>query len=89
MNFGKLKRPVSRVPLPGRSYIDYALGLFEVGAWCKAVNIDAVPSFIDRRELYAHVQRHIGEASPIDYMEFGVWQGASIRAWTELNRPPP
>lgn len=35
------------------------------------------PGFRLRRELYAHVAPKV----PIDYLEFGVWTGASLRDW--------
>jgi O-methyltransferase len=47
----------------------------------------ACPEFEDRPSLYRHVA-DIACNAPIDYLEFGVWQGASIRAWSELNNHP-
>ena len=42
-----------------------------------------MPLFQTRRELHRFVQsRTVG---PIDYMEFGVWRGASMRLWCESN----
>jgi hypothetical protein len=48
---------------------------------------DAYPcdGFHDRAEMYRSVhQRFIG-GEPIDYLEFGVFQGNSIRQWAALN----
>jgi hypothetical protein len=41
------------------------------------------PEFQDRLSLYRHLAKMIDE--PIDYFEFGVWQGASIKEWASLN----
>lgn len=43
-----------------------------------------------REDLYRHVAENLTQqpASPIDYLEFGVFQGASIREWCTLNRNP-
>lgn len=47
----------------------------------------SVPCYEDRYAMYDNVLRHIGP-SAIDYLEFGVWKGASIKYWSEKNRNP-
>ncbi|MGB6973985.1 MAG: TylF/MycF/NovP-related O-methyltransferase [Terracidiphilus sp.] len=37
-----------------------------------------------RHEMYAWVSRRLTNL-PIDYLEFGVWKGESLRAWSGLN----
>jgi hypothetical protein len=47
-----------------------------------------VPVFSSREDLYSYVSRvrfHDGTQA-IDLFEFGVYRGASLRAWTSLNR---
>jgi O-methyltransferase len=44
------------------------------------------PEFAKRDDLYRHVASDLDE--PIDYVEFGVRNGGSIRRWTELNKFP-
>ena len=44
------------------------------------------PEFAKRDDLYAHIASDLDE--PIDYIEFGVRNGGSIRRWAELNRFP-
>jgi hypothetical protein len=39
--------------------------------------------FATRRDLHQHVNEIIG--GPVDYLEFGVYQGDSIKMWTEIN----
>ena len=49
-------------------------------------SFSACPEFPGRIDLYQHIA--LLTDGPIDYLEFGVWQGASIRSWLELNRHP-
>ena len=53
--------------------------------WCTA---NPCPEHPSRFDLYRSVldSEHLGSA--IDYLEFGVWEGESIRWWTENNREP-
>jgi O-methyltransferase len=44
------------------------------------------PRFDQREEMFRHLQATCFESQPIDYLEFGVYQGESIRLWAELNR---
>lgn len=42
----------------------------------------------DRPALYRHVMESQGLDGPIDYLEFGVYKGDTIRWWIENNRCP-
>lgn len=42
--------------------------------------------FSERFRLYDHVQAETIGSSPIDYLEFGVFRGESIRYWAGLNQ---
>jgi hypothetical protein len=44
----------------------------------------AVKKFAKREELYSELNQRLGNVA-ITYLEFGVWQGASLRAWTSIN----
>jgi O-methyltransferase len=47
-----------------------------------------LPTFTHRFDLYHYVHKNfIGEA-PIDYLEFGVFEGASMAEWLRLNDDP-
>jgi O-methyltransferase len=54
-------------------------------AWCRA---NPCAEFANREELYRFVLERAGLDGPIDFLEFGVYQGASIRWWVENNRHP-
>jgi O-methyltransferase len=44
------------------------------------------PSFEDRSEFYEFVQSSVIGDEPIDFLEFGVFQGDSIREWSLMNQ---
>ena len=41
--------------------------------------------FLEREDLYRYVDEYIIKQEPIDYLEFGVYQGKSMRFWSSLN----
>ena len=43
-------------------------------------------SFSCREEMYAHVHESIVKGEAMDYLEFGVYRGDSLRCWTRLNK---
>jgi O-methyltransferase len=43
------------------------------------------PVFGDRLELFDYVNQDIGADSPLQYLEFGVWEGASINHFADNN----
>ena len=50
----------------------------------------ACPTFATREAMYQHVHTtHLGDsAQPIDYLEFGVFEGESLKHWASLNTHP-
>ena len=54
--------------------------------WCRFVENCHCPIFETRQDLYNYIQGSILSGLPIDYLEFGVAEGASLIAWLELNR---
>lgn len=57
----------------------------EVMKWCSFVKRNACPMFENREQMYRHLQEDVIRG-PIDYLEFGVADGASLRQWLTLNR---
>jgi O-methyltransferase len=43
-------------------------------------------SFQNRMEMYSHVHGSLIKQEPIDYLEFGVFQGDSLRYWLDLDK---
>jgi hypothetical protein len=48
------------------------------------------PVFASREQLYAHVNEIFFDSgrTRMDFLEFGVFEGASLRSWSALNRNP-
>ncbi len=44
-----------------------------------------VETFKWRFDMYSYLNNEVLENEPITYLEFGVWKGASIMKWAELN----
>src|SRR5258708_2862688 len=44
------------------------------------------PHFPTRFEMHRYIREQLSE--PLDYLEFGVWQGRSLRLWTEIAPDP-
>jgi hypothetical protein len=56
------------------------------GRWLRGQCIQAPSWFITRREMFEYVAREvIAAGTPIDYLEFGVFEGYSVREWLQLN----
>jgi len=50
----------------------------------RELEASGVESFADRKELYAAVNKRLDDAA-ITYLEFGVWKGETLEAWTKIN----
>lgn len=63
--------------------------LAQIAKWCRFVeNYRDCPMFPSRENMYAHIQETILGSGAMDYLEFGVADGASIVQWAALNRHP-
>ena len=47
-----------------------------------------VPRRAGRSDLYRYINDQILKNRPVDYLEFGVFRGASLRKWCEINTAP-
>jgi hypothetical protein len=47
-----------------------------------------IPLFRLREDLHAFVNNDLCRNSQVDYLEFGVYNGYSLRLWTEMNTHP-
>lgn len=59
-----------------------------LGVWLRNNGFTRRTIVRDRRALFAHVADVMGRDKPMMYLEFGVYKGASIQAWTRLNTHP-
>jgi O-methyltransferase len=56
-------------------------------SWCRA-HAGTYPVFQEREELYQYLNQTVLQNAPITYLEFGVFEGASIKRFSELNSSP-
>lgn len=68
---------------------DNAVNYLEAGRWFEAngYSFRTSPCFADRYRLYAAIAGKVRDEAVL-YLEFGVWQGTSLRAWSKLLRNP-
>src|ERR1035437_6182286 len=59
----------------------------EMGRWLRSSGYASKPTAPNRDMLFEAVARQT-EDSVVLYLEFGVWQGASMRAWSALLKNP-
>jgi len=67
--------------------IDFVNRLFELGRWIKEHGNNA-PSFKTTYDFYKHINDSVLGDRPIDFLEFGVYKGDSLRKWTQINSAP-
>jgi O-methyltransferase len=53
-------------------------------ATIRSYEAESVKQFVERKQLYAEVNHRLGN-NAITYIEFGVWEGESLTAWTKIN----
>lgn len=80
----RLKRAVARAGVDS-TRLDVLFNLAKIETWRRERVPADCPLFDLRTDMYGYLQAaHIGE-EPIDYLEFGVYEGGSIRTWADLN----
>lgn len=84
MAFTRLGEHVTPVQL---RTLNACINYLETGRWLKAKGFSARPRYSGRELLYAALAERIG-GERILYLEFGVWQGASLRVWSRLLQNP-
>jgi hypothetical protein len=68
-------------------HLSSSVNYLELGAWMRAHGHDLTPRVEQREELFDMVGNQIGDREVL-YMEFGVYQGESMRYWSKLLRNP-
>jgi O-methyltransferase len=62
--------------------------LFRLRDYVRCSGLRASPYFPSRYQLYDYVHQSLVGDVPIDYLEFGVFTGASMRHWISLSKSP-
>ena len=82
-----LSRVGEHLSLSQISSLNACINYLEVGRWLKAKGFRTRPRYADREELYSAVATRI-RTERVLYLEFGVWQGSSMRSWSRLLQNP-
>ena len=67
--------------------LNACINYLEVGRWLRASGFQAWPRHADRQQLYSAVAEAV-RSERVLYLEFGVWQGSSMRSWSTLLKDP-
>jgi O-methyltransferase len=73
---------------PAPFSLDSAVWLMNFGNWLKEYKPESAPRFDGRKQLFQHLSSEVIRNEAIDYMEFGVFKGESIRLWAAMNQHP-
>ncbi|WP_141797288.1 TylF/MycF/NovP-related O-methyltransferase [Nocardioides sp. SLBN-35] len=83
----KSKVAIARVGRDSRR-LDTIVNLPKIETWRREHVPAGTPAFPDREDMYDHVHAELIGDQPIDYLEFGVFEGSSLRHWARLNTHP-
>ena len=67
--------------------MDGAISYIEIGRWLKERNFSVPRRFDSRDGLFQHIAQNV-DNNRVLYLEFGVFQGASMRLWSTLLSHP-
>jgi O-methyltransferase len=84
----RAKLVLTSIPISSHNLAASFNQLLRLGAFVRASGLKAATYFPQREALYAHIQQTIIGQDAIDYLEFGVYTGASIKSWLGLNQHP-
>jgi len=85
--YGPLIKKIIVNTLPDSDKINIITSMPKLKSWVKKQK-DPFPIFETRFELYEYVQTQYLQKDPIDYLEFGVFEGLTIDFWRKLNQNP-
>ena len=68
--------------------LDTLVRLPKLETWRRQHVPDGTPAFEERTALYDYVHGMLDANEPIDYLEFGVFEGSSMRHWVQLDKNP-
>ena len=82
----KLKRALAGL-IPDSPRFRYLAQLPRIETW-KKERAEKYPLFERRFALYDYLNAEVIGSQPIDYLEFGVFKGDTIKYWSEINSSP-
>lgn len=81
----RVKKVLLRLGIPPSWRLRALLEVLAFGAWLKQQG--RIDHFVRREEYYMHLAKLLGQ-EPVDFLEFGVYRGGSLRQWLALNANP-
>lgn len=81
----RIKSLLARI-LPDAFQLQYIAYLPQFGKWIDQYG-KSCSHFDSKLKLYNFVNNNYGN-NPIDYLEFGVWYGGSMKEWIKINNNP-
>src|SRR4051812_1720215 len=79
-----IKEQVARRGGRFRPFADTLSFYLQFGDWLKQHECEV--KFGSRRKMYDYINEVVLKNAPIDYLEFGVYEGDSIGYWAGINR---
>src|ERR1041385_7069907 len=84
---GRWKRVAAALWPRYSEFLDLINQNAKMSQWIKTHG-DSMKVLPDKASLFAHLSANVIGDEPIDYLEFGVMHGWSIRQWSGLNTHP-
>src|ERR1041385_3984451 len=84
---GRWKRVAAALWPRYSEFLDLINQNAKMSQWIKTHG-DSMKVLPDKASLFAHLSANVIGDEPIDYLEFGVMHGWSIRQWSGLNAEP-
>ena len=81
----RMKRVIVDMPLPPLVFLEKVCWGLRFRKWLGEQAAGAVPYLRNRSDLYAYLNGSVLQGAAINYLEFGVAGGDSIRQWMCLN----
>lgn len=80
----KIKKKIVDTGFGPPHKMEILLDLMRLGQWIKKNKTSKY--FKTRLDLYRYLNQEILNDIPIDFFEFGVYEGVSFKTWTEINK---
>ena len=85
--YGPSLKKIIANTLPDSYKINIITHMPKLKTWVKKQK-NSFPTFNTRFELYEYIQKQYLQKNSVDYLEFGVFEGATIDFWRKINQNP-
>ena len=82
-----VQKTVMAMPVGPSPRLEYISDFLKFKQWAKE-HLKDCPMLAQREDLFVYVNKEILAEAPLDYLEFGVYQGDSIGKWLTINHAP-